>query len=115
MAKLANLRVPVLVPQQTGHRTEKEGKEKEMNWRNKAACKGVPTDVFFHNRGGNKYRDPYREAKQHCADCPVRLECLQWVMSMETEPTVGRYGYYGGMTPQERLELARTWRKTSAA
>jgi len=111
---MGNHRVPVLVPQQTTTRNQ-EREEKEMNWRDKAACKGVPVEVFFHNRGGNKYRDPYQQARQHCAACPVRLECLQWIMSVETEPTVGRWGYYGGMTPQQRLDLARRQRVGSAA
>lgn len=39
------------------------------------------------------------EAKRNCAECPVRTRCLTIHLRDE-------WGIYGGLTPQERHELA---------
>lgn len=41
-------------------------------------------------------------AKQACLSCPVRAECLRRALE-----TGERYGIWGGMTPDERRDLAR--------
>jgi len=37
-----------------------------------------------------------KAAKMICADCPVRVECLQWAFSHE------KHGIWGGYTAEER-------------
>lgn len=72
-----------------------------QTWRDKASCKGMDTQIFYSQRGGH---DPYRIAKQVCDQCPVLLDCFQWIMEIENRPeTFGRHGYIAGMEPGERL------------
>lgn len=78
------------------------------SWREHAACKGVPIEVFFVG-DDNRYRshggkDIYREARSYCAACPVRRECLDDGISAESW---SRHGFFGGMTPRERDDEAR--------
>jgi len=57
----------------------------------KGNCKTVQDpDLFFSSEAGG-----IRQAKMICAECPVRLECLQYGESQE-------YGVFGGLTPAER-------------
>ena len=57
----------------------------------KGNCKTVQDpDLFFSSDAGG-----IRQAKMICAECPVRLECLQYGESQE-------YGVFGGLTPAER-------------
>ena len=46
-----------------------------------------------------------RAAKRICADCVVRVECLQWAFSNE------KYGIWGGYTAEER----RTFKESGYA
>lgn len=62
-----------------------------------AACAGLDVDWFVPDTE----RDPFG-ARQVCAVCPVRLECLQYAL------TFGRdrdHGIYGGTTSRERRRL----------
>ena len=43
-----------------------------------------------------------REAKRICADCPVRIECLNYALRRDE-----RYGVWGGMSERERRRLKR--------
>jgi len=57
----------------------------------KGNCKTVQDpDLFFSVDAGG-----IRLAKMICAECPVRLECLQFGESEE-------FGVFGGLTPGER-------------
>lgn len=76
-------------------------------WRNKAACKGAPVDIFFANRGHNKVKWVYQAADRFCESCTVKADCLEWILEVESSPEVGRHGYYAGMSPDRRAELHR--------
>lgn len=75
------------------------GPEKDPSWRERAACKDTPTEVFFPPRG-----DPagVAEAQKVCAGCPVRRECYEYAVS-----TKARFGVWGGMSGRERRTLGR--------
>lgn len=45
-----------------------------QTWRSQAACRAVPTSVFFPPRGSGAAAQ--QAARAVCADCPVRTECL---------------------------------------
>lgn len=62
-------------------------------WRRRAACAGLPTDMFFPGLGENTLA-----AKAVCAGCPVRAECL------ESNILVNQ-GVYGGLSRMERRRL----------
>lgn len=61
-------------------------------WRKDAACGGMPSEVFFPERGQTT-----EAAKKVCRRCPVRLECLEFALS-----THERHGVWGGMALRER-------------
>ncbi|MER5213665.1 WhiB family transcriptional regulator [Streptomyces sp. NPDC002838] len=80
-----------------------------LAWAEDASCRGYDLDLFFTDS-----KRGIAQAKQVCAGCPVREECLDEGLRAEDG---SRYGIYGGLTPDERAELAkdppRTGRKTA--
>jgi Transcription factor WhiB. len=71
-------------------------------WRERAACRGMPTELFF----SDKRRDQLR-ALAICAVCPVREPCLREAMRAEAKRRYDRHGVYGGLTARGRELLAR--------
>ena len=73
--------------------------EPDEGWRDDAACAGSGTDLFFPI----SEEDPQVEvAKEVCAECPVKDECLAYALSTnQTE------GVWGGLTGTERRRLRR--------
>jgi hypothetical protein len=80
-----------------------------MNWMDRAACKSLPTDVFFEPEredfdNFNDFVDAraqsYRAAKAVCETCPVQRKCLY-------ENILQRHGVWGGKTPSQRQSLAK--------
>lgn len=68
-----------------------------MNWQDKAACKSYPPHIFFPAEAKNDVR-----AKQVCASCLVRPECLQYALARPEE-----YGVWGGLNEAERVSRSR--------
>ena len=58
------------------------------------ACCGTPLSQFFPERG-----EDVRPAKQICAGCVVRLDCLDYAMA---DPCLT--GIWGGTSERERRE-----------
>ena len=73
-----------------------------MTWHRHAKCRGMDTTIFFYGQIGRNRAD---EARTICAACPVRQDCLNEALA--TEPTGFRFGFLGGMTPDERDAEAR--------
>ena len=76
-------------------------------WQQEAACKSDDQpywDVFFGIQtasGRVDFTEEMKEtAKQICDSCPVRIECLTYALDNNI-----RFGIWGGLTEQERLEL----------
>ncbi|MBN9757819.1 WhiB family transcriptional regulator [Pseudonocardia sp. Ae707_Ps2] len=69
------------------------------SWWGQAACVSMDTEMFFpspHKTGADA------AAKQTCAACPVRRQCLEHALS------VGEYyGIWGGLAAHERQRLPR--------
>ena len=65
-------------------------------WRDRAECRDMPTSLFF---------DPqcYRQLRLICWRCPVRVECLDDTLRVETLV----YGFRGGLDEHERRIEAR--------
>lgn len=59
-------------------------------------------DMWFPTEG-----EGYRRPKAICAACPVTAECLAWAMDNETSTSWARFGMYGGLTPDQRADLAK--------
>jgi WhiB family redox-sensing transcriptional regulator len=73
------------------------GSPDSTDWVLSAACAGTDPELFFPGRG-----QPNRDAKQVCASCSVRAECLE--DALERRDFVG---VRGGLSPRERYAVAR--------
>jgi WhiB family redox-sensing transcriptional regulator len=66
-------------------------------WAARASCTDTGPGIFFPPHG-----DPATEARQICARCPVRDDCLAYALDADE-----RYGIWGGLDPDERRSLRR--------
>lgn len=86
----------------------------EKRWMPRAACAGMPSNVFFYEGGTQptpKERIAWRRAKEVCATCPVLTECGRDFLG---EPI----GVWGGMDPEERFRVRAeysTWLRNTEA
>jgi len=67
------------------------------SWRERAACREAGTELFFPIGATGAAADETRLARQICASCPVRTECLTYALT-----TGQQYGIWGGLDEQER-------------
>ena len=70
-------------------------------WQTMAACRGEPVEMFIPDRGGPSVR-----AKQLCANCPVRPDCLKFALAI---PDL--VGYWAGTNERERRRLRAARRR----
>lgn len=77
---------------------------RELDWQDKAACKGTDVELFFlpHNSRGDDKRRRLAAAKAICSGCVVRAECLEYAVRTE-QP----FGVWGGLSEEERQRLSR--------
>lgn len=71
-----------------------------VDWRSHAACAAADPDLFFPEPDVSE--DRITEAKQICAVCPVKQECLEEALSSDEQE-----GLCGGLTEQEREAMLR--------
>jgi WhiB family redox-sensing transcriptional regulator len=67
------------------------------DWRDRAACLGQDTALFFPDEEGDA-----SAALAICAVCPVRSECLEWALASRQDD-----GVWGGLTGRDRVRLRR--------
>lgn len=74
-------------------------------WTELAECASDLYDPdWWHAEGaGAKYAT--MQAQKVCKSCPVQLKCLTYGLEVD-EQTNGRHGVYGGLTGEQRAELA---------
>ncbi len=80
--------------------------ELEAEWRLRAACLKYPSVLFFgvdDSETPVERRAREERAKEICAQCEVRQECLDYALATK-EP----YGIWGGLTEIERKGRMRT-------
>ena len=90
------------------------------DWRRWSACASAE-DVFFppdvNDRNGHETpkakQARIRAARAICAACPVVDDCLESVMAYE-ERAPFRFGFWAGMTEEQRDEYAQTGRRPHA-
>lgn len=68
---------------------------KSLDWMDAMACRDEDPEIFFHEGTGN-----VAEAKAVCAGCPVRPDCLSYVLTQDI-----REGVAGGLSSAERFSL----------
>jgi len=69
----------------------------DHSWRDRAACKDTPTEVFFNVR----YKE---EALTLCSGCPVQSECLNYRFETLNAPDEDA-GIWGGTTRAQRSRM----------
>ncbi len=77
-------------------------------WRDRAACRAVPTEWFFPVGRNADSVEQTEAAKAVCRSCPVREFCLGFALETDQE-----LGIWGGATEDERRGLRRTWLEDS--
>lgn len=71
---------------------------RDASWRNRAACRGGNTDMFFPP--ANSTAAAFAAAKAICSTCPVTEECRKEWESMPS--AMRRYGVWFGTTDRDR-------------
>jgi len=75
----------------------------DLDWHDLAACKGMPSDLFFPPRGGTSI-----PAKAICEQCAVKQECLDDALDHGL-----KQGVWGGTTERQRRNRYRkAWQTT---
>lgn len=69
------------------------------DWMERGLCRGLSPKFFFPDRAiaGRSQRDA-NPIRRFCAACQVRTECLEYAQQNRIP-----YGWFGGMSPKERL------------
>lgn len=70
----------------------------DMKWQDKASCRGIDTNDFFQDYVGAQAN--YASQRIMCAQCPVRLECLDFALDNHI-----KYGLWGGIAPRNRRDV----------
>lgn len=76
---------------------------KNLSWRQRAACRGVEPEIFYPVS-----EEDADEAKAVCAQCEVRLACLEFALVNRE-----RDGVWGGATERERRRIIRQRRRSA--
>jgi WhiB family redox-sensing transcriptional regulator len=72
------------------------------DWRDQALCTQTDPEAFFPAQDVTTGLTR-RVTRRMCQDCPVRPECLEFALTLESVPA----GIWGGMTERERRLLKR--------
>ena len=76
------------------------------DWWESAACLEADPELFFPVAARGPGRDEIARAKEVCAACRVRRQCLQFALA-----THQMYGVWGGTTEEERRIRVREQRE----
>lgn len=71
------------------------------SWMEHAACRGMPVELFFPERG-----EPVKNALETCKKCPVRQQCLDMAINNPE-----REGIWGGQSSRSRRVIRRNLRR----
>ena len=71
-----------------------------QQWRARAACYGLPVDLFYPEQGEISKA---KQAQRICRECPVRIECLEDVLADDEHSDL--FGIRGGLSPKRRRGL----------
>lgn len=66
-------------------------------WTRHAACLGHDPNLWFRDEHDHT---TYTHARNICAHCPVKSDCLAWALETNTQ-----HGIFGGLTPRQRQHL----------
>lgn len=76
---------------------------RDIEWRTLGACRGLDADIFYPDDD-----DEAMEAKSVCAECGVRVACLEFALQAREKA-----GVWGGATERERRRMIRQRRRSA--
>lgn len=85
--------------------------ELRPRWQDYAKCTGMHPNTFFPTKAHGRFE--VARAKLICADCPVKVECLEYALLTEHGGNFGRHGVWGGTTVHERKMIANRRNRAS--
>lgn len=77
--------------------SERAEREARRDWWQAAACRTADPDIFFPVSAHGPGEEDIARAKEVCAECSVRRQCLQFALA-----THQMHGVWGGTTEEER-------------
>ena len=77
-----------------------------LDWRQRAACRLMPADLFFPVGTSGVAIEEVAAAKRVCAGCEVSGPCLEFALATRQE-----FGVWGGLDEDERRQLLRSARR----
>lgn len=80
---------------------------KRPTWMKRAACNGMPTEVFYPTDERGE-----ATAKKVCAVCEVRADCLAYALNQHADAVDA--GIWGGTSERERRQIRRRTRRELA-
>ena len=80
-----------------------------LDWRRRAACRLMPAEMFFPVGTSGMAVEEVTAAKQVCCSCEVSVPCLEFALETRQE-----FGVWGGTDEDERREMARRAKSSSA-
>lgn len=79
--------------------------EIELEWMREGHCRYSPSGAFFPSDGVG-----VDAARQVCAECPVKAQCLDYALDHRIE-----HGVWGGCSERERRRILKRRRQDAAA
>jgi WhiB family transcriptional regulator, redox-sensing transcriptional regulator len=76
---------------------------KQIVWRELGSCRGLEPSIFYPEDD-----EDAGDAKSICAQCAVRVACLEFALSARE-----KQGVWGGATERERRRIIRQRRRTA--
>jgi len=69
----------------------------DTDWMQRGRCREIPPSTFFPSDGVG-----VEIARRICADCPVRIACLEYALANRID-----HGVWGGCSERERRRILR--------
>lgn len=76
--------------------------DNDDRFREQAACRDYPTNLFFLEQFENQYHNKLSRAREVCGVCPVAEDCLRFALNNHIQ-----YGIWAGTTPLQRKAMRR--------
>ena len=76
---------------------------RDIEWRKLGACRGLDASIFYPDDD-----DDALDAKAVCAECAVRVACLEYALQVRE-----KQGVWGGATERERRRIIRQRRRSA--